>query len=278
MSIIGLGVAAFILLFLGWKRNFFTFSQPIPQWDIPLRWTNVVAVFGIYFAVLIAGAPLLVVALRTIPFSSPVALSSWLNFLISFLILVLVLFYALRLPNAIFLKIWRRSWEKRPSYIQDVGFALWAFLFAFPLVIFLNETFDFLLDTVFHIQQIPDQLAVRFLKMTFHYPFYFFLTIITIVVLAPILEETLFRGFLQSFIRKYLGARWAIFVTALSFAFFHYAKEQGAANLTIVGSLFALALFLGFVYEKRGSLVTSMSLHAIFNATNVLNLYFFGDF
>jgi membrane protease YdiL (CAAX protease family) len=180
--------------------------------------------------------------------------------------------YAIWIPREILLKIWRRS-DQNP-YSKDLKFALLSFIIAFPLVIFLNEFLDFLTSILFHAVLLPDQIAVRFLKMTFQYPRYFFMSVIIIVILAPLLEEILFRGFLQSFIRKHLGVKSAIYITALCFSLFHYSLAQGLANISIVGSLFSLALFLGFVYERRGSLITSMTLHATFNAANVLSLYF----
>jgi len=145
-------------------------------------------------------------------------------------------------------------------------------------VIFLNEVSDLLLIHVFHVKELPEQLAVRFLTMTFQYPRYFFLSVITIVAFAPILEEVLFRGFLQSLIRQHLGSKVAIFITSCCFSVFHYSPQQGFSNISIIGSLFALALFLGFVYERQGSLLASVALHASFNAFSVFNLYFLGGF
>ena len=104
------------------------------------------------------------------------------------------------------------------------------------------------------------------------------MVLFTIILLAPLIEEILFRGFLQTFIRQHLGSRQAIGITSLLFALFHYAPEQGLGNIPIVGSLLVLALFLGFVYEKRGSLLAPITLHACFNSISVLNLYFLGGF
>ena len=112
--------------------------------------------------------------------------------------------------------------------------------------------------------------------MTFAHPSLFVLTISTIVIFAPVIEELLFRGFLQSFIRQHLGSKQAICITSVLFAFFHYSSEQGIGNLPIIISLFVLSLFIGFIYEKRGSLAAPIALHAIFNAVNVVNLYFLG--
>ena len=180
------------------------------------------------------------------------------------------------IPKNIAQGCWRDL--KKASYLEDFRFAASAWLISFPLVIFMNQLIDFLLHIIFRISTLPDQLAVRFLKMTFQDPLQFFLTVFTIVILAPLIEETLFRGFLQSFIRQHLGSKRAILITALCFSFFHYSPEQGLANISIIGSLFSLALFLGFVYDRRRSLAASIALHGYFNAINVLNLYFLGGF
>jgi len=112
--------------------------------------------------------------------------------------------------------------------------------------------------------------------MTFGYPLYLVFAILTIGVFAPIIEEILFRGFLQSWIRQHLGSKQAILITSLLFAFFHYSPEQGIANITIIASLFVFSLFIGFVYEKQGMLASPIMLHSLFNAINGCNLYFFG--
>jgi hypothetical protein len=123
----------------------------------------------------------------------------------------------------------------------------------------------------------PDQTAVRFVKMTLEHPPYFLLAALSVSVLAPLIEETLFRGFLQSFIRKHLGSTQAIWITATCFSLFHFSLDQGVGNIPIIGSLFCLALFLGFLYEKQRSLLASITLHATFNTFSILNLYFLGD-
>ena len=130
---------------------------------------------------------------------------------------------------------------------------------------------------LFQVHKLPDQLAVKFLKLTFGNPVHFLLAIVSIIVLAPLIEETLFRGFLQTFIRKHLGSKQAIFITSFCFSFFHYSPGQGLGNIMILISLFVLALFLGFIYEKQGSLLAPIILHASFNAVSVINLYAFGD-
>lgn len=273
-GVIGFGILSVIVLYLAKRSHYFAFHHEM-EWKFPIRWIHVVTVFAIYFASIIAVVPAISFVIR--PFLSPIiAAVTWLNFLTSFIILVAIALYSSIIPRMIVLRIWRR--ENHKSLWHDARFAFLAFAISFPIVIFFNEVFDLILTSVFHAPQLPDQLAVRFLKMTFDYPRYLFLSIVTIVGFAPILEEVLFRGFLQSFIRQHLGSKLAILITSLCFSFFHYSPEQGVSNISIIGSLFPFALFLGFTYEKQGSLAASMVLHALFNAISVVNLYFLGGF
>jgi len=274
---IGFGILASIVLYFAGRAKYFSLQKEEMKWLFPIRWYHVLTVFGMYFAVVIFLVPLISSSIRQyLSYSPSIALATWLNFLASFIILTSIALYCSVIPREIAWRIWRRS--DRSFFFQDFGFAFLSFVVAFPFVIFLNEVFDIILYYFFQISELPDQLAVRFLKMTFEYPTYLFLSTVTIVVFAPMLEEVLFRGFLQSFIRQHLGSKSAILITALCFSFFHYSPEQGLSNISIIGSLFAIALFLGFVYEKRGSLAASIALHMLFNAVNVLNLYYLGGF
>jgi len=88
-------------------------------------------------------------------------------------------------------------------------------------------------------------------------------TIVAACVLAPVLEEMLFRGvYLRSFLRLY--PRWqAILGSAILF---------GAAHLNIyqffVG--FIVGTMLGWLYERTHSLVPCIALHAFYNTACML--------
>jgi len=83
------------------------------------------------------------------------------------------------------------------------------------------------------------------------------------VVVAPLIEETIFRGLFQTTIRSYLGRPWlAIIVTSALFASVH-------ENLTHWPALFVLALGMGYSYEKSGSLWRPIFMHAIFNGMSI---------
>ncbi len=266
-SLIGFGILALALLYFAKRANYFAMEE-VP-WKVTLRWFDLAIIFLLYLATMFLGVPLLHLILKSM---SKIAEFSWLNFLSPIIVLSLIFIYSVFLPTGTLRKIWNRNGEA--CSFKILKFAALSFIIAFPFVIFFNDILDLLLRHVFNIQELPEQLAVRFLKMTFQYPDLLVLSIVTILVLAPIFEELLFRGFLQSFLRQYFGVKWAICITSICFALFHYSPDQGLANISIIGSLFVLALFLGFAYEKQGTLATSMTLHALFNACSVLNLYF----
>lgn len=274
-----LGGLSALFLWIGARSSFFSLPDQRSVWSPPLSWLHVLGAFLCYFFV---GAlvPFLMHWVRMhLTFSTReelLGLVSWTNFLTSFSILTLLFLGMRRLPRqtarAILLRPGPHSWA------LDGKLALKAWVFSFPLVLFVNALFEFVLTSLLHVEKLPEQLAVAFIKATFSHPLHLFLGSLTIILLAPLIEETLFRGFLQSYLRKYLGSKHALVLTALCFSFFHYSPEQKIANLPIIASLFALSLFLGLVYEKSGSLFSSILLHSGFNTFNLFNLYFLSDF
>lgn len=272
---IAFGILALLLLFVGMRRGFFQF--PTVEWEVPIRLIHLIGAFAIYFIVTYFSSGFAMAFLKKQIMVNYMGYSSWLNFGVSFAIFVFLSFYLRALPLPLRKGILLRS-SNHHSFLDDVWNAFYAWILAFPLVLFLSQALDFLVVKVFNIPQLPDQIAVKFLKSTFENPLYFILAVIAIIILAPLIEETLFRGFLQSYIRQHLGSRQAIVITSACFSLFHYAAGQGLGNLSIIPSLFILSLFLGFLYEKRGSILAPMVLHGSFNAISVINLYLFGGF
>jgi uncharacterized protein len=86
--------------------------------------------------------------------------------------------------------------------------------------------------------------------------------IIAVCVLAPVLEEMLFRGImLRSFLSQY--PRWqAIFTSALIFGIAHFNIYQFVLATW-------LGIFLGWLYERTKSLIPGIVLHAVINVLAV---------
>jgi uncharacterized protein len=85
--------------------------------------------------------------------------------------------------------------------------------------------------------------------------------VIAAVSLAPALcEETLFRGWLQGSLRRKLGAAPTIIVQAILFSLFHMSP------LSIVALAF-VGLYLGFLFDRCGTIFASMTAHGLYNGT-----------
>ena len=90
------------------------------------------------------------------------------------------------------------------------------------------------------------------------------LIIVTAVVIAPVIEELLFRGLFQTMIRSFVAKPWlSIAISSGLFAMVH--QEQGHWP-----TLFVLALCLGYAYEKSGSLFRPIFIHSLFNAATII--------
>eukprot|EP00850_Spirogloea_muscicola_P019549 SM000193S05173 [mRNA] locus=s193:145509:147781:+ [translate_table: standard] len=78
-------------------------------------------------------------------------------------------------------------------------------------------------------------------------------------VCAPILEETIFRGFLLVSLTKWLPTPAAITISAVAFAGAHLTPGE-------FPQLTALGLVLGIVYAQTRTLLTPMLVHAMWNS------------
>lgn len=84
------------------------------------------------------------------------------------------------------------------------------------------------------------------------------ISIVALVLLPPILEETIFRGFIFPTIAKYTGMIWGAVLSSLLFAILHFQANIGVYT-------FILGLVLCFMYVKLKSIVPGMFLHMINN-------------
>jgi membrane protease YdiL (CAAX protease family) len=96
------------------------------------------------------------------------------------------------------------------------------------------------------------------------------ITIVAVVV-APLLEELIFRGLFQTMIRSFLKMRnsaWpAIVLSSALFVLMH-------ANQSHWPALYVLGMGMGYSYEKSGSLFRPIFIHMLFNATSIISVWF----
>jgi membrane protease YdiL (CAAX protease family) len=91
------------------------------------------------------------------------------------------------------------------------------------------------------------------------------------VLVAPFMEELLFRGLLFAFFEKHGGLTFAIVATAILFAGLHIPEYWGAWNNVIM--ILVVGLTFSVVRGLTGSLTPSFVLHLAYNGTLMLLLY-----
>jgi len=119
--------------------------------------------------------------------------------------------------------------------------------------------------------QAPDPLAHETLRSLHDHDMaslWWWLTTLGAVALAPMFEELLYRGMLQSAVRSAVGSpSVAVVSTALVFSLAH---AGGGADLDALPALFVLGLVFGALFERTGVIWPSIVAHAGFNALNVV--------
>ena len=84
-------------------------------------------------------------------------------------------------------------------------------------------------------------------------------SVLMLAILAPVMEEVLFRGILLESVREKYSSGRAIVVSALMFGVIHVIPQQ-------VVNAFVIGLILGFIYVRTDSLWPVIIIHALNNA------------
>ncbi len=88
-------------------------------------------------------------------------------------------------------------------------------------------------------------------------------------VIAPLVEETVFRGYLYPILKKYTGVWFALISSSLLFGIIHVSPVP-FIPLAIFGAVLAL------LYEYTKTLWAPIIAHAIFNITTLVNILYPG--
>jgi uncharacterized protein len=100
------------------------------------------------------------------------------------------------------------------------------------------------------------------------------MTFVSLVVLPPIAEEIIVRGFIYSSLKKAMKIIPAAILTSLIFASAHLPEGGSAGPLYIAAiDTFVLSLVLIYLREKTGSLWASITLHALKNGVAFTALF-----
>ncbi len=248
---------------IAWKKGFY-------HWQLfpvtPIAFKHVASVFGIYLGFTYVLAGYLGVLLQRYGGASPsLNLIILLQSLLILSMVITLFVYCRTFAKGVFTKVWKNTGQLVPtSPLFDFCLGVTAWFIAFPVVQVVGQFFDLILFLFFNLETY-EQVAVRYLKTALQSPFLTMLALTSIVIVAPIVEEFLFRGTLQTYLKRSFTKKTAIILSSMCFALFHFSTQQGFGNLSLIPSLFVFSCFLGYIYERQGSLYASIGLHMAFN-------------
>lgn len=265
------------LTLLAKKRNFFRLP-PIVVSSWP-TFKQVVGAFFVYIAISFIVIPSAIILYAWIMPNGIASLKQlsletrgWLQFGALFAIFAMLIVYCAWIKReslwAILGQNW--SWKRAP---KNCAMGVFALVVSYPWVVLISLLVALLASWAWGAPRV-EQTVVKQLIEFKQYPLLFTAMALLVVFFIPIIEEVLFRGFLQSWLRRKIGRFGALFLTAALFAIVHFVPSQGIGNVELIVSLFVLACALGFIYEKEQSLLAPISLHVAFNGVSVLILSF----
>ena len=137
----------------------------------------------------------------------------------------------------------------RSCFRESIKITIYMLLLLVPVIAFINYFSSFLLFD-FTPQQsvvsIKDENSITISK------------ILSLCLLAPVIEEIYFRGILLSTIKLIIGPFWAVLLSSIYFSIIHL-------NILVSPTLFVLGITLGIIAILTKSVLPSIILHALFN-------------
>jgi len=82
--------------------------------------------------------------------------------------------------------------------------------------------------------------------------------LIHVLVIAPIVEEIIFRGYMYRILKSRTPIIFAMIISSTIFSLIHY-------NVLSYILLFVLSIFLTYIYERNGSIICPIIIHSLFN-------------
>jgi len=247
-------------------------DKPKPE---KVGWGPLVAVFitvVIYFAAQVLGALVLGVY-GNIHHWNQSTINNWLNNSVN-----AQFFYTVIAEGASLLILWAILKRYKATF-KTLGFNrpklrfIWYIIVGFGVYLIGLDILTSLAKRVDQSLNLNQQQAVGFQSATGPE---LILVVISLVILPPIVEELLFRGFLYSGLRKVMPAIWAGLFTSILFAIPHLFESASGGLLWVAGiDTFTLSLVLVYLREKTNSIWPCIGLHALKNGIAFLALFVF---
>ncbi len=149
------------------------------------------------------------------------------------------------------------------NFTANVLYGVIGYLAAIPVLFFVLILTAIIIKLA---NYTPKEQVVVAMFMRQTNPAFLIYTSIFAAIAGPIAEELFFRGFMYSAVKKYIGIFWATMITASIFAFLH-GHVVGFLPIMVLGIL------LAYLYERTGTLVSSVTVHMLHNFSMVLLVF-----
>jgi membrane protease YdiL (CAAX protease family) len=93
------------------------------------------------------------------------------------------------------------------------------------------------------------------------------------VVIAPIHEELFFRGILYRGVRDRYGLVAGLIATGVGFGLIHYLDGPWQGAVLLMGVMFVNGMALAWWYERRGTIVSPIVAHMVFNVIGLALIF-----
>jgi membrane protease YdiL (CAAX protease family) len=153
---------------------------------------------------------------------------------------------------------------KQPNLKRSILIALGVVVIALPLILGLNEFFRVLITRLYGTPDTQPTIQVLEISVSLGQRICFG---ITAILIAPVVEEILFRAVLYRTLKQRGYPRLALVGSALLFGAIH-------ANWMTLLPLACLAVILALLYDKTDNLMAPIFAHAFFNAVNFFSFIY----
>lgn len=152
------------------------------------------------------------------------------------------------------------------SRLKAIRYALLAGTFILPVAWGLQIGCDYAIKALLNRKADPQFLVEELMKPDMPLKEQVFVGFLAIVM-APVVEEILFRGVLYPTCKRFMRPWIAVVVVSIGFGAFHM-NWVSFLPLTLFGAI------LIWLYEKTGNLLASIIAHSLFNSVNFFFLVF----
>lgn len=237
----------------------------------PWNLKDVIKVFGFFFFMMFVGSPLMLRLIESICGVDTIGYFGLGAIIVFFSILtsILTCLYMCVIVRVKYKQPFSALGLKSENWGKNLILGFSRYLAILPVIVLIGAFVDIIARHL-GVTPNPQEITIKILKESSSNALAFMIFFGTLG--APIVEELIFRGFLQPAVRCAYGRSNAIIASGFIFALVHLIGDQ---NIYVFLQIFILGLFLAYLFEYTGSLVAPICVHIIHNSVTLTYLFLY---